>query len=147
MRLVYPVCLERHGDAIVVVFPDIPEALTEGATEDEALAEAKDCLVAALGGYVQAGRPIPVPSAGVGTAAVALPELVAAKVALYEAARGRRLDASALAAQLGCPEHVAGSLLDVDAASGLHEVETALDRLGGSLELARGAPSLTRADV
>ena len=89
MRLAYPVRLERHPDTVIVTFPDIPEALTEGATEDEALAEAKDCLVAALGGYVQDGRPIPAPSQGVGTAYVALPALVAAKVAFYQAVRAR----------------------------------------------------------
>lgn len=100
MRLAYPVRLERHPVTVVATFPDVPEALTEGATEDEALAEAKDCLVAALGGYIQDGRPIPVPSQGCGMAEVALPELVAAKVALYEAARTRRLDASALAMRL-----------------------------------------------
>ena len=112
------------------MFPDIPEALTEGATEDEALAEAKDCLVAALGGYVQDGRAIPVPSQGVGTANVALPEVVAAKVALYEAARAERLDASALALRLGVSRRTARRLLDVDRPSRLHEVEMALGSLG-----------------
>ena len=97
MRLAYPVRLERHPDTVIVTFPDIPEALTEGATEDEALAEAKDCLVAALGGYVQTGRSIPVPSQCVATAYVALPALVAARVTLYEAARARRFDISTMA--------------------------------------------------
>ena len=59
-RLAYPVSLERQEDgSILVSFPDIPEALTEGKTEQEALAEAEDCLVAALGGYVQARRAMP----------------------------------------------------------------------------------------
>ena len=100
MRLAYPVRLERYPDTVIVTFPDIPEALTEGATEDQALAEAKDCLIAALGGYVQDGRPIPVPSQGVGTAEVALPALMAMKVALYEAARAGRSVTSAMARQL-----------------------------------------------
>lgn len=130
MRLAYPVRLERQADTVVAMFPDIPEALTEGATEDEALAEAKDCLIAALGGYVQDGRAIPVPSQGVGTANVALPEVVAAKVALYEAARAERLDASALALRLGVSRRAARRLLDVDRPSRLHEVETALGSLG-----------------
>ena len=102
MRLAYPVRLERHPDTVIVTFPDIPEALTEGATEDEALAEAKDCLVAALGGYVQDGRPIPVPSQDAGAAYVALPALVALKVALYEAIRGRRLEARPANQAKGC---------------------------------------------
>ena len=129
MRLAYPAHLDRHPDTVLVSFPDIPEALTEGATEAEALAEAKDCLVAALGGYVQEGRAIPTPSPSTGVAEVPLPDLAAAKVALYEAARARRLDTSALAQRLGCSKRTAQCLLDVDASSHLHEVEAALRSL------------------
>ena len=43
----------------LVRFPSIPEALTEGETEAEARANAADCVIAALEGYVKAGRPIP----------------------------------------------------------------------------------------
>ena len=135
MHLAYPVRLDKHADTVVATFPDIPEALTEGATEDDALAEAKDCLLAALGGYVQDGRAIPTPSPGVGTAEIQVPDLAAAKVALYEAARARRLDTSALALRLGCSVRAARRLLDVDARSRLHEVEAALHRLGEHLPL------------
>ena len=136
MRLAYPAHLDKHPDTVLVSFPDIPEALTEGATEAEALAEARDCLVAALGGYVQEGRAIPTPSAG--AAEVPLPELAAAKVALYEAARARCLDTSALALRLGCSKRTAQRLLDVDAASRLHEVEAALRSLDVYKPLAVG---------
>lgn len=135
MRLAYPVRLDKHPDAFVATFPDIPEALTEGATEDEALAEAKDCLVAALGGYVQDGRPIPAPSHGVGEAEIALPKLAAAKVALYEAARARQLDAPALAQRLGCSRRTARRLLDVDGRTRLADVEAALRSLGDPMPL------------
>ena len=138
MRLAYPVRLDKRPDTVVATFPDIPEALTEGATEDEALAEARDCLVAALGGYVQDGRAIPTPSPSVGTAEVPLPDLAAAKVALYEAARARRLDTSALALRLGCSRRSVRRLLDVDARSRLHEVQAALRRLGEQNPLAVG---------
>ena len=63
-RLAYPVSLQLMPDTVLVSFPDIPEALTEGNTEHEALAEAADCLIAALGGYVNDGRRIPKPSTG-----------------------------------------------------------------------------------
>jgi len=43
----------------LVRFPKIPEALTEGETEEEARANAVDCVSAALEGYVKAGRPLP----------------------------------------------------------------------------------------
>ena len=44
--LAWPVDLQRQDDgAILVSFPDIPEALTEGATEADALTQARDCLI------------------------------------------------------------------------------------------------------
>ena len=55
MRLAYPVRLEtEEGSSVLVSFPDIPEALTEGATEQEALTEAEDCLLAAPAGTSRA---------------------------------------------------------------------------------------------
>jgi predicted RNase H-like HicB family nuclease len=43
----------------LVCFPGIPEALTEGETESEARRNAVDCVIAALEGYVKAGRSLP----------------------------------------------------------------------------------------
>jgi antitoxin HicB len=48
----------------LVRFPGIPEALTEGETEEEARANARDCVIAALEGYMKAGRPLPREGAG-----------------------------------------------------------------------------------
>lgn len=132
MRFAYPVHLAKYADTVVARFPDVPEALTEGATVDEALAEARDCLLAALGGYVQDGRPIPLPSRGAGEAEVALPELAAAMLALYEAAGARGLDTPGLARLLGCSQRKARRLLDVDGRSRLHEVDAAPRSLGNS---------------
>ena len=82
-RLAWPVDLQPQEDgAVLVTFPDIPEALTEGATEADALTQARDCLIAALGGYVGQRRPVPHPSPAHGRATVALPVLMAAKIAL-----------------------------------------------------------------
>ena len=104
-RLAYPVDLERqNGGSVLVSFPDIPEALAEGATEEEALAEAEDCLVAALGGYIRARRAVPRPSPGRGRALVPLPALVAAKTALYSAMRVEGVGNTALAERPGVTE-------------------------------------------
>ena len=35
--LAYPVALQERQDSVLVSFPDVPEALTEGATRQEAL--------------------------------------------------------------------------------------------------------------
>ena len=68
--LAWPVDLEPQPDRTVLVsFPDIPEALTEGDTEEEA----RDCLAAALEGYVECRRPLPQPSPASGRPLVAPP--------------------------------------------------------------------------
>lgn len=67
MRLVYPARLRRTGpDEVVVSFRDLPECLTSGADETEALAEAADALDVAISGRIvyppPDGDPIPAPS-------------------------------------------------------------------------------------
>ncbi len=138
--LAYPVKLETEGgNSVLVSFPDIPEALTEGSTKREALAEARDCLVAALGGYIEGRRDIPRPSPGRGRPLVALPALVAAKIALYRAMRERGLGNAALAKQLGTVEGTVRRLLDLDHRSHIGQVEAALHVLGQRLVVATRA--------
>ncbi|MGH8512989.1 MAG: type II toxin-antitoxin system HicB family antitoxin, partial [Gammaproteobacteria bacterium] len=63
MEFCYPAKLtpDNRGN-LTVTFRDIPEALTEGRNEREALGEVIEGLVAALGGYVNERREIPQPS-------------------------------------------------------------------------------------
>ena len=134
IRLAYPVRLDTQDrDAVLVSFPDIPEALTEGTTERAALAEAEDCLIAALGGYINDRRDIPRPSPGRGQPLVTLPALTAAKIALYRAMRARGLSNTALAEQLGTAEGTVRRLLDLDHRSHIGQVEAALQALGQRL--------------
>ena len=94
MRLAWPARLEAREGTVLVSFPDVPEALTEGATRAEALSEAVDCLVATLGGYVNERRTIPRPSPARGRPLVELPALAAAKLALYQAMDEQMLHSS-----------------------------------------------------
>ena len=83
-RLAFPVKLESdESGSVLVSFPDIPEALTEGASEQEALVEAEDCLAAALGGYIKDRRDIPQPTSARGRPLVSPPVLVVVKTAFY----------------------------------------------------------------
>lgn len=61
----YPVTLTPDGDTILLTFPDVPEAITFGADEDEALLKAADALETALSFYVDTGKPLPAPSRAV----------------------------------------------------------------------------------
>ena len=63
MRFLYFAELQRGGpDEVVVSFRDLPECLTSGADEDEALFEAQDALEEAVAGRINRGDTIPVPS-------------------------------------------------------------------------------------
>ena len=139
-RLIWPVDLRWQEDGSVLVsFPDIPEALTEGSTEADALTEAGDCLIAALGGYVAERRAIPRPSPARGRSAVALPVLVAAKIALYAAMRAQDVSNTALAGRLGLTEGAVRRLVDLDHRSHIGQIEAALQELGQLLTVATRA--------
>ena len=63
MQFRYPARLQPdHSGEIIVSFRDIPECLTSGADEAEALMEARDALEEAIAGRIDDGEPIPVPS-------------------------------------------------------------------------------------
>lgn len=128
-QLAYPVALQEHQDAVLVSFPDVPEALTEGVTRHEALEEAHDCLVAALGGYVQDGRDVPAPSPPDGRPVVELPATIALKLALYEAMREHNVGDRHLAECLGVITNAVRRLLDLDQPSDINEIDEAFDAL------------------
>ncbi len=58
----YPVTLTPDDGTVLVTFADVPEAITFGADEGEALRNAVDALETGLSFYVDAGNPLPKPS-------------------------------------------------------------------------------------
>lgn len=65
----------------VVTFRDIPEAISQGDTEAEALCMAQDALITALDFYFEDSRPVPAPSRPhLGERLIALPTALAARV-------------------------------------------------------------------
>ena len=63
MRFAYSARLHRYGDdEVVVTFRDLPECLTSGADEDEALLEARDALEEAVAGRIRRNDNLPSPS-------------------------------------------------------------------------------------
>lgn len=137
MRYAYPVVLdpEPDGSAINVSFPDVPGALTWGDDEAEALDLAEDCLVTALYGYLRDGEPIPRPGPPRGRPMIAVPPLVAAKIALYVAMRERGIDAAELARRLDVTDSAVRSLLHLKRRTHLGHLERALEELGVRLEV------------
>ena len=50
MKISYPATFEEDGDYLLVKFPDIPEAMTQAATAQEAQAKANEVLELVLDG-------------------------------------------------------------------------------------------------
>jgi len=130
---------EQDDGRLLVSFPDFPEALTEAGSETEALTEAQDCLIAALGGYMAARRPIPRPSASQANPTIVLPALAAAKVALYSAMIVQGVSNTALAKKLGLSEGAIRRLIHLDHRSHIGQVDKALQVLGGRLTVTCGS--------
>ena len=135
MRYEYPAEIQfDEAGFYLVAIPDVPEAATDARDLESALADAAGALSAALAGYVHARRPLPVPSAANGRSVVAVPGLVAAKLALYEAMRERGMfTARELAEVLGKSPTAARRLMDPDHSSKWESVEQALAALGQRL--------------
>jgi antitoxin HicB len=110
--------------------------LTEGETEAEARAGAVDCVIAALEGYMKAGRPLPRSGASRGGADRAvLPSLVTAKLAVYETMRERGWSKVKLAAELGMSENSVRRLLDLRHASQMWIIDQALAKMNAELSI------------
>ena len=79
----YPVRLIPDGEGYLVQFPDVPEAITYGASREEALEMAHDALLTALEFYFEDLREVPKPSpVAKGDDFVELPASIAVKVQL-----------------------------------------------------------------
>ena len=135
MRFIYPARLHRAGpDEIVVSFRDLPECLTSGATDAEALTEAADALEEAIAGRIVDGDPIPPPSPRrSGERRVAVPPTMAAKAALVLAFRDSGLSRLAFARRLGVDDKVVRRMLDPRHATAANRLHKALRQLGREL--------------
>jgi antitoxin HicB len=78
MQQAYPVIFKKDKKNIIAEFPDVPEAMTIGVDQENALEWAQDALIVALSGYLDEKRDIPNPSKPkTGQATVVLPPLIA----------------------------------------------------------------------
>ena len=139
MQYLYPCTIEGNtddGNGFVVSFPDIPWAHTGGFTFREALILAEDCLVVALGHYVDHGLDLPAPSPyQAGQELLTVQPVVAAQLDLHTAMREQKLGAAELAARLGICEDDAAALVKLDYRTPIGEVAKALKAVGCALEV------------
>ena len=135
MQFRYPYQTESDGDSVVVSFPDVRGGLTQVDPGEDFEATVRDCLVAALGGYVEHRLPVPAASAPKGRATITLDVMTSAKLALATVMSERGVSNVALARQLGITEKAVRRLLDLDHSSQIDRVEQALAMLGRTLQV------------
>ena len=138
MQFRYPAQLQPDGSgAIVVSFRDLPECLTSGADEAEALKEAGDALEEAIAGRIDDAEPVPVPSRlRAGERLIAVPPDMAAKAAFVLAFRDSGLSRLAVAQRLGVNEKVVRRWLDPHHHTAATRLHTALRAFGQELVVA-----------
>lgn len=132
----YPVTLTPDDGAVLVTFADVPEAITFGADEQEALMQAIDALETGLSFYVDARQPLPVPSkAKRGQKTVSPSALECAKLGVYKAMTDQGMRKAELARRLGWHMPQVDRLFDLRHASKFEQIETAAAVLGKRLVL------------
>ncbi len=115
-------------------FPDIPEALTQGDSREEALSMALDALVTSFEFYFEDNQPVPAPS-GVQGDYVDVPSSVAAKVLLLNTFLAAGLTQVELAKRMDVKKQEVTRLFDLHHSTKIDTIQKALAVMGKSLEL------------
>jgi len=125
------------GHGFVVTFRDVPEAITQGDTLDEARTMAADALLTAMDFYFEDKRPVPAPSkAKKDEELVSLPATVSAKVLLLNEMVTQKVAPAELARRLGTSPQAVNRIVDIHHATKIDKIAEAVEALGRHLELA-----------
>ncbi len=136
-RFSYPATFTPDEDGgFVVTFRDLPEAITQGDTKQQAIAEATDCLEEAIAARIDDRLDIPYPSPFHDREHIAiLPIQTALKATLYLAMQEASITKVQLARLLEVDEKEVRRILDPRHGTKLSTIERALAVLGKRLEL------------
>jgi antitoxin HicB len=138
LRFTYPVKLtsDRKDGGYVVTCRDVPEAITQGETTVEALAEAEGALQAAIECRIEDGLDIPAPSQPKrGERLATTPITTALKAAVYIALRDSGISKSEFARRMQVNEKEARRMLDPKHPTKVPTLERALAALGRRAEI------------
>ena len=136
-RFSFPARFNPDDDGgFVVTFRDLPEAITQGDTEQQASIEAADCLEEAIAARIDEQLNIPIPSsAQINEHIVILPIQTALKATLYLAMKEAAITKVQLARALEVNEKEVRRILDPRHGTKLSTIERALAALGKKIEL------------
>ena len=134
--LAYPARLRKDGKFILVTFPDIPEAITQGDNREHALRMAAEALESAMEFYFDDRRAVPRPSKPKrGQSLVELPASVAAKVLLLNEMIRQSVRPAELARRIGTTPQEVNRLTNIRHASKIDGIAVAMKALGKTLEI------------
>jgi len=120
----------------VVTFPDIPEAITQGESVEDALVHASDALASALDFYIEDGNPVPTPSKPKrGQYMVELPASYTAKILLLQEMAAQKVRPAELARRLKVTPQEVTRLIDPRHKTRIDGIAGALKALGKTLEI------------
>jgi antitoxin HicB len=133
----YPVTLRREAvGGFVATFKDIPEAITQGETEAEALASARDALETALDFYFEDNRAVPLPSKPKPRQPVVeLPASLSAKILLLNEMIQQHVRPAELARRLKTTPQEVNRLTNIQHTSRIDGIAAALKALGKRLDM------------
>jgi antitoxin HicB len=134
----YPIDLtpDTTDGGFVVTFVDIPEAITQGDTEAQALVAARDALESALDFYFEDKRAVPPPSkAKRGQHVVELAASLSAKVLLLNEMVTQNVRPAELARRLNTSPQEVNRLTNVKHTTRIDGIAAALQALGKHLDM------------
>ena len=132
----YPAIFEpgEKPGVIVVTFPDVPEAISQGDDETDAREMGSDALGVALLTILSLGRPLPKASQPrPGQVALTADPAISAKIAVLEAFQDAGITQTELARRLGKDGKEIRRILDPDHATKIPALVAALTALGRRL--------------
>jgi antitoxin HicB len=117
-----------------VTFRDIPEAITQGETQEEALRYAEEVLVLALEHYLDERRSVPLPTPRrQGEHFVPLPTGISLKVLLLNEMIAQKVRPAELARRLGTTKQEVNRLTTLTHATKVDRIAEAFQALGREL--------------
>lgn len=127
----HPVTLtaDKRDGGLVVTFVDIPEAITQGETEEEAMKMAREALETALEVYFDEGRAVPPPSCVKrGRRGIELPVSLSAKILMLNEMIHQKVRPAELARRLQTTPQEVNRLTSIHHTSRIDGIAAALRR-------------------
>jgi len=120
----------------VVTFRDIPEAITQGDDEAEALDMAADVLLTAMDFYIEDRRPVPPPSEALdGERLIELPPSASAKVLLLNEMLAQNVRPADLARLMGIKPQEVNRIINLEHTTKIDTLANAFKAMGKELTL------------